>query len=142
MLLNLYPRVHSRYTLLPVLGPIMEGFGTWLLNQGYSADCVREHFCAMRRLARRLCQQGIGSATELSQATLQACAPVRRLDDRRLAVSVRLLERYFESETSMYPAQTVKPDSAASRCVRNISGSGTWAGAVHRRRSLFDGRRA
>jgi integrase/recombinase XerD len=105
MLLKLYPRVHRRYTLLPVLGPILEGFGTWLLNQGYSTDCVREHFCAMRRLARLLRQQGIGSVTELSQTKLQACAPVHRLDDRRLAASVRLLERYFESETSMYPAQ-------------------------------------
>jgi hypothetical protein len=64
MLLKLYPRVHRRYTLLPVLGPILEGFGTWLLNQGYSTDCVREHFCAMRRLARLLRQQGIGSVTE------------------------------------------------------------------------------
>lgn len=105
MLLNLYPRVHRRYTLLPVLGPILEGFGTWLLNQGYSTDCVREHFCAMRRLARLLRQRGIGCVTELSQAKLQACAPVRRLDDHRLAASVRLLERYFESETSMRPAQ-------------------------------------
>jgi hypothetical protein len=30
MLLTLYPRMHRRYTLLPVLGPILEGFGTWL----------------------------------------------------------------------------------------------------------------
>jgi hypothetical protein len=59
----------------------------------------------MRRLARLLRQQGIGSVTELSQTKLQACAPLHRLDDHRLAASVRLLERYFESETSMYPAQ-------------------------------------
>jgi hypothetical protein len=29
---------------------------------------------------------------------------VHRLDDHRLAASVRLLERYFESETSNIPA--------------------------------------
>ena len=58
MLLKLYPKVHRRYSLLPVLGPILEGFGTWLLKQGYSMDCVREHFCAIRRLARLLHQRG------------------------------------------------------------------------------------
>ena len=116
MMLNLYPRVHRRYTLLPVLGPILEGFGTWLLHQGYSTDCVREHFCAMRRLARLLRQQGIGSVTELSQTTLQACAPVRRLDDHRLAASVRLLERYFESETSMCPAQPLNRTHGKPGC--------------------------
>jgi integrase/recombinase XerD len=101
MLLKLYPRVHRRYSSLPVLGPIAEGFGTWLLKQGYSTDRVREHFCAMRRVARLLDQRGVGNVTELTQA----CSPVNRLDDRRLAASVRLLDRYFESETSLYPAR-------------------------------------
>ena len=124
MLLKLYPRVHRRYTLLPVLGPVLEGFGTWLLNQGYSTDCVREHFCAMRRLARLLRQQGVGSVTELSRIKLQACAPVHRLDDHRLAASVRLLERYFESETSMRPAQPL------NRTQQRVAAYGTYLDQV------------
>jgi integrase/recombinase XerD len=103
MLFKLYPRVHRRYTSLPVLGPVLDGFGTWLLQQGYSTDCVREHFCAARRLARILQQRGIRTLTKLTRARLRACAPADRLDDKRLAASVRLLERYFESETSLYP---------------------------------------
>jgi site-specific recombinase XerD len=59
----------------------------------------------MRRVARLLVQRGIGSVTELTRAKLQACSPMNRLDDRRLAASVRLLDRYFESETSLYPVQ-------------------------------------
>jgi hypothetical protein len=35
MLLKLYPKVHRRYTSLPILGPILDGFGTWLLKQVY-----------------------------------------------------------------------------------------------------------
>ena len=58
MLLQLYPRVHRRYSSLPVFGPIVEDFGTWLLKQGYSTDCIREHFCCMRRIARLLHRQG------------------------------------------------------------------------------------
>ena len=105
MLLQLYPRVHRRYSSLPVFGPIVENFGAWLLKQGYSTDCIREHFCCMRRIARLLHKRGVGSVAELTRAKLQACAPAQRLDDKRLAASVRLLERYFASETSLFGTQ-------------------------------------
>jgi site-specific recombinase XerD len=59
----------------------------------------------MRRIARLLHKRGVGSVAELTRAKLRACAPAQRLDDRRLAASVRLLERYFESETSLFGAQ-------------------------------------
>ena len=104
MLLQLYPRVHRRYSSLPVFGPIVEDFGAWLLKQGYSTDCIREHFCCMLRTARLLYKRGVGSLAELTRAKLQACAPAQRLDDRRLTASVRLLERYFASETSLFSA--------------------------------------
>src|ERR1700754_2612772 len=100
MLLKLYLTVHRRYSSLPVFGPIVENFEAWLLKQGYSTDCIREHFCCMRRIARLLHKRGVGSVAELTRAKLQACAPAHRIDDRRLAASVRLLERYFASETS------------------------------------------
>jgi site-specific recombinase XerD len=84
---------------------MVENFGAWLLEQGYSTDCIREHFCGMRRIARLLHRRGVGSMAELTRANLQACAPARRIDDRRLAASVRLLERYFASETSLFAPQ-------------------------------------
>jgi hypothetical protein len=34
MLLQLCPRVHRRYSSLPVFGLIVENFGAWLLKQG------------------------------------------------------------------------------------------------------------
>ena len=54
MVLELYPRVHRRYTSLAILGPVLDGYGTWLLEQGYSTERVRQHFCAARRLVDRL----------------------------------------------------------------------------------------
>jgi site-specific recombinase XerD len=59
----------------------------------------------MRRIARILKKRRIGSLAELTRAKLQACAPVDRLEDKRLAASVRLLERYFASETSLFATQ-------------------------------------
>ena len=38
MLVDLYPRVHRRYSSLAIIGPILDGYGTWLLKQGYSTE--------------------------------------------------------------------------------------------------------
>jgi hypothetical protein len=90
-------------TSLPILGPILDGFGTWLLKQGYATDCLREPFCTARRVTRILEQPGIHSLAKLTRARLRACAPANRLDDHRLTATVHLLERYFVSETSLFP---------------------------------------
>ena len=50
MLVELYPRVHRRYTSLAIIGPILDGYGTWLLKRGYSAERAREHSRAAPRL--------------------------------------------------------------------------------------------
>ena len=104
MLLELYPRVYRRYTSLAVIGPILDGYGTWLLKQGYSTERVREHFCAARRLVPRLQQRGVGALTSLTRARLRACAPADSQEDPNLAVLVRQLDRYCESELVLYPA--------------------------------------
>ncbi|MCY4638385.1 MAG: hypothetical protein OXG04_28450 [Acidobacteria bacterium] len=44
MLVDLYPRVHRRYTSLTILGPILDGYGTWLLKQG----CAPASMCRRR----------------------------------------------------------------------------------------------
>ena len=59
MLLELFPRAHRRYTSLAIIGPILDGYGTWLLKQGYSAERAREHFRAAPRLVRGLRQRGV-----------------------------------------------------------------------------------
>ena len=104
MVLELYPRVHRRYTSLAILGPVLDGYGTWLLEQGYSTERVREHFCAARRLADRLQQRGVEALTSLTRTRLRACAPADSQEDPNLTVLVRQLERYCESELALYPA--------------------------------------
>jgi hypothetical protein len=89
MLHQLYPKVHRRYSSLSVLGPVVEKFGAWLLKQGHSTDCVREHFCSMRRIARLLKKRRFGSVAELTRAKLQACAPKRT--DSRLALALSVI---------------------------------------------------
>ena len=103
MLLELYPRMHGRYTSLPIIGSTLDGYGAWLLKQGYSTDRAREHFRAAPRLVRRLRQRGVRTLTALTRGRLRACAPADSQDDPDLAVLVRQLDRYFDAEVSWYP---------------------------------------
>jgi integrase/recombinase XerD len=103
MLLELYPRVHRRYMSLPILGPTLDGYGTWLLKQGYSTDRAREYFRAAPRLARQLQQRGARTLAGITRARLQACAPADSQQDPDLAALVRQLQRYFDSELLLYP---------------------------------------
>ena len=107
MLVDLYPRVHRRYTSLAIIGPILDGYGTWLLRKGYSTERTREHFQAAPRLVRGLQQRGVRALTSLTRARLWACAPTDSQEDPNLAVLVRQLARYCESELALYPPPTL-----------------------------------
>ena len=104
MLVELYPRVHRRYTSLAIIGPILDGYGGWLLKQGYSAERAREHFRATPRLVRRLEQQGVRALTSLTRTRLRACAPTDSQEDPDLAVLARQMAQYCGSELSLYPS--------------------------------------
>jgi len=103
MLIELYPRVHRRYTGLPLLGPALDGYGTWLLKQGYSTDRIREHLRAAPRLARMLQRGGAKRLSQLTRPRLRACAPTDSQQDPDLAVLVHQFDRYVDTELSLYP---------------------------------------
>lgn len=107
MLIDLYPRMHRRYTSLPIIGPMLDGYGTWLLKQGYSTDRTREYFRAAPRLARRLEQGGVRTLAGITQARLRGCAPDDSQEDPDLAALVHQLDRYFDAELSLYPARAL-----------------------------------
>ena len=104
MLADLYPRVHRRYTSFPIVGSILDGYGAWLLKEGYSTDRMREYFRAVPRLVRLLQQRGVRSLAGLSRTRLQSCAPIDSQDDPDVAALVRQLDRYCLSELALYPA--------------------------------------
>lgn len=109
MLLELFPATHLQYTSLPILGPVLEGYGTWLVAEGHSPERVRAHCYTARRLARALAQRGVGSLAELTRLQLRGCAPPRAAEDCALAALVHSLERYFESELSLFRPTPLDP---------------------------------
>ena len=107
MLLELYPRMHRRYASLPIIGPTLDGYGTWLLKQGYSTDRAREYFRAAPRLVRQWQQSGVRTLTGITRARLHRCAPSDSQDDPDLAALVRQFDRYVTTELSLFPSRAL-----------------------------------
>ena len=95
MLKELYPRGHNRYASLPVLGPILDGFATWMLAQGYSNWSLRVYFRTMFRLDRSLTAQGVRELSEVTPKLFEECWSALR--DRKLASGVHCLHQYLRA---------------------------------------------
>jgi hypothetical protein len=98
MLTELLRQVHPRYSSLPILGPILDGFAEWLLRQGYRPALVRRHLRSARRADVALRGRGCGSPRDITREALSACLPKHVQDDPNLASTLRLLERHLDAE--------------------------------------------
>ncbi len=80
MLTELFPQVHSRYSSLPVLGPILDGFAEWLFQQRYRRALVRRHLRAARHVDAALPNNVVACRPARSHARLclPACRSMRR----------------------------------------------------------------
>lgn len=104
MLEQLFPRVYTRYTSLPVLGPrLVDDFAGWLLQQGYPTERVRVHVRPTRRIEKALRDQGINTLSEITREPLRACAPACSQDAVDLVSTVHLLERYLDAQGLLPP---------------------------------------
>jgi hypothetical protein len=75
MLVELFPRMHRRYSSLRLLGPILGGFAGWLHARGYPRVAVRRHLRAARRLEQRWLRRGLRSLSAIRRSDFQVCAP-------------------------------------------------------------------
>lgn len=106
MLLDIYPKLHRRYSSLPLFGSLVEGFGGWLLEHGYHRDLVRTHLRSTLRLDLRLRNLGCERLPEVTRGRLRGCAPKDSQDDTGLASAVRLWERFLD-ERHLLPESEV-----------------------------------
>src|SRR6185369_9068226 len=96
MLAEIYPRDHARFTSLPVLGPHLEGFVSWLRSHGYPRLPIRLRIREAPKLDARLRRRRVRCVGELSQAQLLRLGPRVVLDDVYLSALVRSLAGYLE----------------------------------------------
>lgn len=97
MLAEICPRIHARYTSLPLLGCHAEGFVAWLLSQGYPPLPIQLRLRELPRLDARLRRRGVRQVSVLPLAGLLDLAPRDSQDDVYLSALVRSLARYLDA---------------------------------------------
>jgi integrase/recombinase XerD len=132
-----YPEVYRRYTSLPIVGPTLDGYGTWLLKQGYSPERVRAHFRAVPALVRELERRGVASLADLTRMRLHRCASRDSEKHALLAALVRQLDQYFRTELSLYPLPPMtrieQRVTAYTTYLQQVRGCATSTSAFHGR---------
>jgi integrase/recombinase XerD len=96
MLVQLFPRMHGRYSSLRLLGPILDDFTAWLLDRGYPRSAARRHLRAARRLEQRWVRRGLRCLSAIRRTDFQVCASGHSQDDPDLAAVARALTTYFQ----------------------------------------------
>ena len=81
MLIDLFPRLHTRLSTLPLVGPYVEEFVVWLQAQGYPRLPIRLRIRELPRVDALLRRQDIHTVDELSYVL--ADVPVRRILNQR-----------------------------------------------------------
>lgn len=104
MLVELYPRMHARYSSLPVLGPHLDGFVAWLTSKGYPRLPTRMRVRATRKLDALLRGRGVLCPSDLTAAEFRSIAPKDSQEDICLAALVRSFACYFEERRAFAPS--------------------------------------
>jgi hypothetical protein len=75
MLTSLFPRAHTRYASLPILGGVLEELCSWLKARGFPPYAIRRHLEAAPFLDGFLRRRHIRSLGESTATSLRACLP-------------------------------------------------------------------
>lgn len=136
MLDQLFPRVHCRYTALPVLGPRLGDFARWLFQEGYSRPYVLTQIRVAKRIEDVLRNQGVNSFGEITREHMHACTPSPGWNAPQFFTTVRTLERCFDALGLLPPrdppGQTETLVNSYEAYLRDVRGFADATVAEHR----------
>jgi integrase/recombinase XerD len=101
MLNELFPRRSSRFLALPLLGPIVDDFDTWLLTQGYRRSTRRLQARALVQIDRDLRRHGVRPSATWTQADLDACWRRRHIEDPNTGGTIHALRRFLQARSQL-----------------------------------------
>jgi integrase/recombinase XerD len=113
MLTNVYPGSFLKYSSLAILGPIANGFASWLIERGYTHLSRREKIALLPYIEATLIRRGIHHFREVSKADLDACKKslLRRFPNR--AGTTCALEKYLHVQNLLVPPEQKVTGTAA-----------------------------
>jgi len=95
MLKDLFPAAYPRYLALPIFGPILDDFATWLLTQGYHHATRRKHITRMVGVDAYLQRHGHNTLKTLTLEGVQTCWQWYNRHHVHAASTVRVLQQYL-----------------------------------------------
>ena len=98
MLVELFPRIHARFSSLPLLGPHIEEFVVWLHARGHSRLPICRRIREAPRVDKGLRRRGVRRLNQVSRFELLKFAPRDSQDDIYLAALVRSLAEYLDEQ--------------------------------------------
>jgi integrase len=113
MLKTFYPFGFQRYASLVILGPIVDGFSTWLLEHRYNHKYAQHRICLLSYLEAVLIRRGIRHVSEIGEADWAACRKslLRRFPDQTGTTCA--LERYLHVRGLLKPTEPVVASATA-----------------------------
>lgn len=115
MLKSLFPNAHDRYSSLPLLGPVLDDFVTWMLGQGYRRSSLRVQFGTVVRIDRSLRRRGVLRLSDLSHAILRACWTALHRGNHILGGTLHALQRFLEIRGLLPPYAPTSPSRTSGR---------------------------
>lgn len=111
MLSSLFPKTHSRYTSLPILGNVLEDLCSWLQTQGYPPSAIERRIEAAPLLDECIRQRKIGSLFGRTAKELRACFPRQKRWTPQVACALgRSLLTYLEDRGGLRSEQATPSD--------------------------------
>jgi site-specific recombinase XerD len=117
MLRDLYPRAYRRYLALPLLGPLVEAFDTWAVQQGYRRDARHHNVHALSWIDRELRRAGRTLATGIRREDLEACWQRHHRRRPNLSMASHALLRFLAASGHLAPSSP-HPLSPTRACVQ------------------------
>src|SRR5258708_21608548 len=114
MLKTLYPASFRRYSSLAILGPMVDGFTTWLLEQRYTCSYIRQRIWLLSYMESVLIRRGVHHLSEVEQADLVACRKSLQRRFPYLTSSIDALQKYMRTKDLLKPTEE-RTTSATAR---------------------------
>jgi len=107
VLVELFPRIHARFSSLPLLGPHVDDFAVWLHARGHARLPIYRRIRVAPRVDKGLRRRGVRSLDQVSRLQLLKLAPQDSQDDIYLAVLVRSLAEYLDEQGVLGTCQRI-----------------------------------
>jgi site-specific recombinase XerD len=113
MITQLFPKAFQRYQNLPVLGPIMDSYAGWLIEQQYTHRSCRYELRMAAHISNFLKNRNCHWVEDVSENDLQECYQLFRQKFPKEEGSVRVLARFLMEHAILKPTPAPPPSLKA-----------------------------